>query len=89
MNQYPVRDLVLQLIELQQLEPIMASQATNGIHLDRVHAGAICEEIGEALHATLTGPSRLPPHLLRLTERFDRVDRGDVVVKASTGIGAR
>ncbi len=68
----------------------MTSQQTRGVHLDRIHAGAICEEIGAALLATLTEvPARLPPHLLRLTERLERVDRGDVAVKESTGIDAR
>lgn len=68
----------------------MTSQEPNGVHIDRIHAGAICKEIGETLHARLTvNPTCLPPHLLRLTERFDRVDRGDVVLKASTGIDAR
>ena len=63
----------------------MTSQEPSGVHLDRIHAAAICEEIGEGLHATLRGnPNRLPPHLLRLTERFDRGD-----VKASTEIDAR
>ncbi|SHG88256.1 hypothetical protein SAMN05444169_4624 [Bradyrhizobium erythrophlei] len=68
----------------------MTSPGTNGVHLDRIHAGAICKEIGEALHATLTGnPNRLPPHLLRLTERFDRVDCGNAAFKASTETEAR
>ena len=68
----------------------MTSQEPNGIHISRVHAGAICQEIGEALHTTLAADSnRLPPHLLRLTERFDRVDRGDVAFKASTEIDGR
>ena len=68
----------------------MTSQEPNGIHISRVHAGAICQEIGEALHAKLTAnPDGLPPHLLRLTERFDRVDRGDVAFKAPTEIDAR
>jgi len=60
----------------------MTSQEPSGVHLDRIHAAAICKEIGEALHATLTGNSnRLPPHLLRLTERFDRVDCGDAAFR--------
>jgi hypothetical protein len=58
----------------------MTSQEPNGVHIDRIHAGAICEEIGEGLRATLTPNSnRLPPHLLGLTERFERA-------KASTGL---
>ena len=68
----------------------MTSQEPNGVHIDRIHAGAIRQEIGEALHAKLTAdPDRLPPHLLRLIERFDRVDRGDVAFRASTEIDAR
>ena len=68
----------------------MASQGPNGVNINRIHAGAICKEIGEALPATLrASPDRLPPYLLRLTERFDRVDRGDVAFRASTEIDAR
>jgi hypothetical protein len=68
----------------------MTSQQPNGVHLHRIHVGAICREIGEALQAKLTtNANRLPPHLLRLTERFDRVDREAVAFKAATQIDAR
>ena len=62
----------------------MTSQEPNGVHLNRIHAGAICREIGEALQVKLPANSNhLPPHLRRLTERFDRVDRDALAVKAA------
>jgi hypothetical protein len=65
----------------------MTSQEPSGVHLDRIHAAAICEEIGERLHATLReNPNRLPPHLLRLTEGLDRAN---AAFKALTGIDTR
>jgi hypothetical protein len=66
------------------------SQDPNGVQIDRIHAGAICKEIGERLRATLTGkPNRLPLHILGLTERFDRVERGHAAFGASTGMETR
>lgn len=47
-------------------------------------AGAICNEIGERLRATLTeNPDRLPLHILGLKERFNSVERGIAAFKAS------
>ena len=62
----------------------MTRQDRNSVQIDRVHAGAICSEIGERLQATLTvGSTRLPPHLVRLTELLDRnsVERRDAFKK--------
>jgi hypothetical protein len=51
----------------------MTRQDRNGVQINRVHAGAICTEIGERLQATLAANStRLPPHLVRLTELLDK-----------------
>jgi hypothetical protein len=72
---------------LQQKAPFMTSQNPNNVQIDRVNSGAICTEIGERLRATLTGnPSQLPPYLVRLTERLDGVESGDV---ASTEVDLR
>jgi hypothetical protein len=60
------------------------SQDPNGVQIDRIHAGAICKEVGERLRAALTGnPNQLPLHILSLTERFDSVERGNAAFKAS------
>ncbi|MGA7998232.1 MAG: hypothetical protein WCA28_25500 [Bradyrhizobium sp.] len=60
------------------------SQDPNGIQIDRMHTGAICNEIGERLRATLRrNPNRLSLHILSLTERFDSVERGNTAFKAS------
>ena len=68
----------------------MMSQDPDCVQIDRIHTGAICNEIGERLRATLTGnPDRLPPHILGLTERFDSVERGNAALKASIGMEAR
>ena len=68
----------------------MTSQEPNDHQINRTHAGAICKEIGERLRANSeTNPIRLPPHLLRLMERFDGVEGGNLAFKASTGITAR
>ena len=68
----------------------MTSQQPNDLQINRTHAGAICKEIGERLRASSeTNPIRLPPHLLRLMERFDGVERGHLAFKASTEITAR
>jgi hypothetical protein len=67
----------------------MTSQDPN-VQIDQIHTGAICNEIGERLRATLTGnPDRLPPHILGLTEQFDSVERGNAAFSASIGIDAR
>jgi hypothetical protein len=65
----------------------MTSQNPNGVQIDRVDSGAIRTEIGERLRAALAAnPNRLPPYLVRLTERFDGAEGGDVAFKNSTGI---
>jgi hypothetical protein len=51
------------------------TRQNNGVQINRVHAGAICAEIGERLQAILAAsPARLPPHLVRLTELLDNVE---------------
>ena len=47
----------------------------NDVQVDRVHADAICEEIGERLSVAL-GPQRheLPPRLLELMDNLRRLD---------------
>jgi hypothetical protein len=68
----------------------MVSQDPNGVQIDQIHAGAICNEIGERLRATLTGnPDRLPPRIVGLTERLDSVERGNAAFKASIGMDPR
>lgn len=68
----------------------MTSQQPNDIQIDRAHAGAICKEIGERLRASPeTNPTRLPPHLVRLMERFDGVERGHLAFRASSGVAGR
>jgi hypothetical protein len=62
----------------------MTSQDPCGIQINRVHSGAICMEIGERLRLTLTGnPTRVPPHLLSLTELLDDVEYGAVTFRSS------
>jgi len=62
----------------------MMGQDPGGVQIDRIHTGAICEEIGERLRVTLTGsPKQLPPHIRGLTERFDSVGRGNAAFRAS------
>lgn len=68
----------------------MTSQNPNGVQIDRVHSGAICTEIGERLRIAMAGtPNPLPSRLLRLLERFDNVERGDVAFKNSIEIDLR
>ena len=68
----------------------MTNQDQNGVHINRVHSGAICTEIGERLHAALAGnPNRLPPHLLGLTELLDRGASGDGPLKNSIELDLR
>lgn len=65
----------------------MMSQDPGGVRIDRIHTGAICQEIGERLRVTLTGnPKQVPRHILGLTERFDSIDRGNAAFRASIGI---
>jgi hypothetical protein len=49
------------------------------IHIDDVHARAICEEIGERLRETLNRavPHRLPPRLQHLIERLAAADHDE------------
>jgi hypothetical protein len=43
-----------------------------GPHLDRIHSGAIWNEIGERLRSTAVGkPTPIPPDLLRLVQKLD------------------
>lgn len=68
----------------------MTSQNPDRVQIDSVDSGAICTEIGERLRAALRGnPSKLPPYLVSLTERFDGVEGGDVAFKNSTEIDLR
>jgi hypothetical protein len=68
----------------------MKSQDPHGIQIDRIHTGAICNEIGERLRATLTANAdRWPLHILNLTERLDRVEGGRADLTASSGKEAR
>ena len=73
MNQSPFRDLVWQGNCRKRL--IMTRENQNRVEIDHVHAGAICAEIGERLQATLKPNTRMPPHLVRLTELLDSGDR--------------
>jgi hypothetical protein len=73
----------------------MTSQDPNGVKINRIHAGAICEEIGERLRASPAGnPNRLPAHIVSLTEllslmeRFESVECNNVARPASTGSAA-
>lgn len=66
------------------------SQDPDGVQIDQIHTGAICEEIGERLRAALTGnPDRLPLHILGLTERFDSAERRNAAFRASIGMDAK
>jgi hypothetical protein len=49
------------------------------IHIDDVHARAICEEIGERLRETLNRavPHHLPPRLQHLIERLAAADHDE------------
>jgi hypothetical protein len=68
----------------------MTNQDPNGLQINRIHTGAICNEIGERLRATLAGnPNQLPPHILGLTERFDSVGCDSVAFKASIASSPR
>lgn len=50
---------------------------TDGVQIHRVHADAICAEIGERLRFTPIGkPGRFPMDLLRLIERLEKVELG-------------
>ncbi len=61
----------------------MASQNSN---IDQIHAGAICDEIGERLRVALTGiPDRMPQNILGLTERFDREGGNDAPTGREAG----
>jgi hypothetical protein len=69
----------------------MTSQVPNSVKINRIHAGAICEEIGERLRASSAGkPNRLPAHIASLTEllglmeRFESVECDTVAFPAST-----
>jgi len=54
----------------------MTSQDPNGVKIDRIHAGAICDEIGERLRASPAGnPDRLPAHIVSLTELLSLMER--------------
>jgi hypothetical protein len=58
----------------------MTNQKPHGVQINRVHSGAICAEIGDRLRdAMAAAPTRLPPHLLDLTARLDRIERGGVL----------
>jgi hypothetical protein len=58
----------------------MTNQKPHGVQINRVHSGAICAEIGDRLRdAMRAAPTRLPPHLLGLTVRLDRTERGGVL----------
>ena len=68
----------------------MTSQVPNGVKINRIHTGAICEEIGERLRASPAAkPNRLPAHiaslteLLSLMERFESVECDNVALPAS------
>jgi len=78
MNQCTFPALVRQV----QLQPatFMTNQKPHGVHINRVHSGAICAEIGERLHDAIpAAPTRLPPHLLDLTTRLDRIQPSGVL----------
>ena len=55
------------------------SSARVSIHIDGVHARAICEEIGERLRDTLNreAPGQLPPRLQHLIERLAAADHDE------------
>jgi hypothetical protein len=85
MNQTPLRGLGPATDGL-----FMMNQYPNGVQIDQTHSGAICQEIGEKLRASLTAnPNRLPPRIVDLMERFDSVDRSNAAFKASIGMDAR
>lgn len=78
MNQCIVRALIRQ-VELRTAT-FMASQQPHGVQIDHIHSSAICEEIGERLGYVIpVAPARLPSHLLCLTARLDRIERGSVL----------
>jgi predicted kinase len=61
------------------LEIIMTNPAhQSDVQINRIHSGAICEEIGERLSARL-GPqsNELPARLLALMEQLAKVDPRD------------
>jgi hypothetical protein len=60
------------LDKLKRLEIIMQNSVHNhDVHIDHVHSGAVCQEIGEKLAATLVPPcDALPPRLLALMQQF-------------------
>jgi hypothetical protein len=67
----------------------MTSHVPNGVKINRIHTGAICEEIGERLRASPAGrPNRLPARIVNLTEllglmeRFESVECGNVAIPA-------
>lgn len=65
----------------------MDYQHRNRVQIDHVHAHAICTEIGERLRvALIADATRLPSHLVRLTEQLDRAERRE---EFSGAIGAR
>ena len=47
---------------------------TDGVQIHRVHAAAICAEIGERLRFTPIGKPRFPMDLLRLIERLEKAE---------------
>ena len=66
----------------------MSYQDHSGVDLTHAHSEAICTEVGERLGAILMPSSvRLPPNLLRLTQRLENNERGDPATH--TMIGAR
>jgi hypothetical protein len=68
----------------------MTKQDQSGLQIDPIHTGAICQEFGERLRADLKqNPSRLPPGILGLMERFDSVDGEPEAMKSSTGMDVR
>jgi hypothetical protein len=54
----------------------MTSPSPSGVRIDRLHTGAICEEIGERLRNSPTGNSTgLPPSIASLTELLGLLER--------------
>jgi hypothetical protein len=59
------------------------------VQINRIHSGAICEEIGEGLSAAL-GPqsNELPPRLLALMKELAKVDPRDEPSKTRRDLNA-
>jgi hypothetical protein len=58
----------------------MTNQKPQGVQINRVHSGAICAEIGDRLRDAMPAvPTRLPPRLLDLTARLDRIERSGLL----------